>query len=342
MDSGSGPKLKDVAKLARCSPTTVSRVLNDHPFVSEEVRERVRRAAQSLGYVPNGSARALRSTRSRIVGIVIPTLKNAIYATMVDALEARLSKDGVSLIIGTSSYDAWSEHAQVTTLVERGAEAIVLVGHLHRKETIDLLNRQGIPHVYTYTSRSSETGASVGFDNTHAGAMAAEFLHSYGHRRFGMISGLTKDNDRATERRDGFVKTLAALGIKRSAIATAEAPYTIEGGVTAMRTLLAGAVSLTAVFCGSDTIAAGVVKFCNQQGMAVPGDLSVLGFDNLEIAELTSPQLSTIEVPAEEMGLRTAEYILAPASQRVFMRNRELNTRLIVRGSTGPAPRGDA
>lgn len=332
------PKLIDVARLADCSPTTVSRVLNDQPFVTEPVRLRVREAAEKLGYVPNGSARALRSTRSRIVGIVIPTLKHAIYAELVETLQAQLSKQGVSLIIGISSYDLKVEYIQVTTLVERGAEAIVLVGARHLKETTDLLTSKRILSVFTYTSELSGAAAAIGFDNRRAGAMAAEFLHSYGHRRMGMIAGLTKDNDRAAGRRDGYVSALTALGIPFAAIAVVEASYSLEGGNAAMRSLLQSPTPPTAVFCGSDILAAGAVKYCMKHGVAVPKDVSIIGFDNMEIAELSSPELTTIHTPSDEMGRLTAEYILSTSGQRDFMRHRELATRLVVRDTTGPAP----
>jgi LacI family transcriptional regulator len=336
-DNDNGPKLVDVAQLAGCSPTTVSRVLNNQPFVRPDVRERVLKAAQALGYVPNGSARALRSTRSRIVGIVIPTLKNAIYATMVDALEIRLSQDGVSLIIATCSYNLQSEYSQVKTLVERGAEAIVLVGCQHLKETMSLLEANRILCVYTYTYESNGIAAAVGFNNLQAARTAAEFLYGYGHRSIGMIAGVTEDNDRARDRRDGFLQALSELGLPRKSIPVVEAPYSLEAGFAAMRALMRRPKPPTAVFCGSDTLAAGAVKYCNQHEIKVPGDVSILGFDNLEIAELTVPELSTVEVPAEEMGILTAEYVLAPPKQREFMRHRELKTRLIVRNSTGPA-----
>ena len=130
-----GAKLIDVARLANCSPATVSRVLNGNPNVNEVVRDRVVRAARDLGYVPNGSARALRSTRTRLVGAIIPTLDHAIYATMVDGLQARLSEKDVSLIINTSGYDIDLEYEQARLLVERGVESVVLVGSTHRPAT---------------------------------------------------------------------------------------------------------------------------------------------------------------------------------------------------------------
>jgi LacI family transcriptional regulator len=330
-------KLKDVAIRAGCSPATVSRVLNDNPCVDADIRGRVLRAATELNYVPNGPARALRSTTSRLVGAIIPTLSHAIYATMIEGLQSRLSENKVSLIINTSLYDIGVEREQVRVLVERGVESIVLVGSRHRPETIDMLERYNVGHVFTYTTHAPSLGAAVGFDNVRAGSTAAKFLYDLGHRRFGMIAGITLDNDRAQGRVDGFLQMLSSLGIEASTVPVIEAPYKIESGHLSMKALLEQDPLITAVFCGSDILAAGATKFCNRAGIAVPERLSILGFDNLEVVDLTTPDLSTLEVPALEMGRLAADYILAPPTQRKHMRQRDLPIRLVIRGSTGPA-----
>ena len=332
-------KLVDVAKRAGCSPATVSRVLNNNPTVNLGVRERVLKAAADLGYVPNGSARALRSMKSRLVGAVIPTLDHAIYATMVNSLQARLVEKDVSIIISTSFYDIDMEWEQVRLLVERGVESMILVGSIHRKETIALLEQRKIAYVFTYTSASTDVGAAVGFDNEKAGRMAARYLLDLGHTKLAMIAGITENNDRAAARRDGFIAELEKQGIAKSDAPVLESAYKIEGGRNAMKRLMERPERPTAVFCGSDIIAAGVIKYCHENNIAVPADISVLGFDNLEIAELTTPDLTTVEVPAREMGMMAGDYLLATDAQRQHMRQRELPLRLVVRASTAPIAR---
>jgi LacI family transcriptional regulator len=256
---------------------------------------------------------------------------------MIDGLQSRLSENKVSLIINTSLYDIGVEREQVRVLVERGVESIVLVGSRHRAETIEMLERYNVGYVFTYTTNAPPKGAAVGFDNVKAGVTAAKFLFDLGHRRFAMIAGITLDNDRAQDRVDGFRHGLTALGIDISDLPVIEAPYRIESGYAAMKSILDSRRAVTAVFCGSDILAAGATKFCSQAGVAVPGDVSILGFDNLEVVELTTPELSTLEVPALEMGRLAADYILAQPTQRKHMRQRELPIHLIIRGSTGPA-----
>jgi LacI family transcriptional regulator len=332
-------KLTDVAKLAGCSPATVSRVLNGNPSVGKEVRELVMQAAATLGYVPNGSARALRSTKMRLVGVIIPTLDNAIYATMVDELQSRLAEKAVSLIINTSVYDIDLELEQARLLVERGAEAIVLVGSHHRPKTLALLDQRHIPYIFTYTSKATKSGAAVGFDNEDAGRTAARFLLDLGHTRVGMIAGITQDNDRAKGRVIGFLDEISRRGLDAEAVQIVEAAYKIHAGMAAMSSLMTSSNPPTAVFCGSDILAAGAIKYCSEYGIDVPGNVSILGFDNLEIAQLTTPELTTLEVPARDMGRLTAEYILATSTQRRHLRQQELAIRLVVRGSTTPAAR---
>ncbi|MCG5479994.1 substrate-binding domain-containing protein [Sinorhizobium alkalisoli] len=329
-------KLVDVARLAGCSPATVSRVLNNNPKVDVKVRDRVVKAAAQLGYVPNGSARALRSTKTRTVGAIIPTLDHAIYATMVNSLQARLSEKDVSVIINTSMYDIDIEFEQAKLLVERGVESVVLVGSVHRPETLAMLEQRNIAYVFTYTSLATDIGAAIGFDNVKAGAMAARYLVDLGHTQLGMIAGITENNDRASARRDGFLGELKRQGLANDNITVTESAYKIEGGRDSMRKLMTGPNPPSAVFCGSDIIAAGAIKYCHAEGIRVPEDVSVFGFDNLEIAELTHPELTTIEVPARDMGTIAAEYLLATPLQRQHMRQRELSLKLVVRASTAP------
>jgi LacI family transcriptional regulator len=339
MEIDGDPKLVDVARRANCSPATVSRVLNGNPTVNESVRERVVKAARDLGYVPNGSARALRSTRTRLVGAIIPTLDHAIYATMVNGLQARLAEKDVSLIINTSTYDIDLEYEQAKLLVERGVEAIVLVGAQHRPQTLAMLEQRRVPYVFTYTSSATDAGAAVGFDNEKAGMTAARYLLHLGHTRLAMIAGITQDNDRAKGRVEGFLNELGKAGLDLRQVPVLEGAYKVGAGRACMEKLMSARPRPTAVFCGSDILAAGAIKYCHDAEIAIPGDVSIIGFDNLEIAELTTPELTTLEVPSTDMGRLAADFVLASPLQRRHLRQRELAIRLITRNSTGPVSR---
>ena len=285
--------------------------LNGNPKVGPLEKERVMAAAAQLGYVPNSSARALRSSKTRLVGAIIPTLDHAIYAYMIDGLQDRLSRHGVSSSSArplTTSIPKWRRRASSSAAAWRpSCSSAPIIG---RRRWL-FLAKAGIARVFTYTSRLDGGDIAVGFDNRRAGASAARFLLDLRHRSFAMIAGVTRDNDRAADRRDGFIDELARAGIERAAVAIVEAPYKIDSGRSAMQSIMGSGRRPTAVFCGSDILAVGAVKFCHAAGIRVPEDVSIVGFDNLEVAELVNPELTTIEVPAREMGALAADTLLA-------------------------------
>jgi LacI family transcriptional regulator len=303
-------RIADVAKLAGCAPATVSRRLNNPAIVSADVVQAIDIAIEQLGYVRNDSARSLRSSRSRLVGAVIPTLRHSIYAELLAGLQHVLEKNGFAVIYNTSEYNLDEEHRQARTLVERGVEAIVLVGTRHRAKTLKLISAHNITCAVTYAFDEDFVFTCVGFDNRRAAALAANRLYDLGHRRFGMLAGITANNDRAQGRVEGFVEALAAKGIDPAKIVIREGRYQIGDGRAAMASLLDQDPQITALFCGSDVLAFGAMFECRRRAISIPADLSIIGFDNLEISAYTDPPLTTLNVPAYEIGRKAAQYIL--------------------------------
>jgi len=326
--------ISDVAQLAGCAPATVSRRLNTPEVVSPEVASAIDQAIEQLGYVRNGSARSLRSSRSSLVGAIIPTLRHAIYAEMLAGLQHVLEKNGFALIHNTSEYNLDEEYKKAITLVEHGVEAIVLVGTRHRAKTFELIKAHNITCAVTYALQDGFGLTSIGFDNARAAALAAEKLHACGHRRFGMLSGITSNNDRAKARVDGFIDALATLGIDPARITVREAPYQIGAARSAMAALLDAAPDISALFCGSDILAIGALHECKQRQIAVPEQLSIIGFDNLEISAYVDPPLTTLNVPAYEMGAEAGEYICRSEPGKAAPRRIELNVDYVERATT--------
>ncbi|SMF12846.1 transcriptional regulator, LacI family [Xaviernesmea oryzae] len=330
--------IADVAKLAGCAPATVSRRLNNPEIVSPSVVESIDHAIQALGYVRNGSARQLRSSRSHLVGAIIPTIRHSIYAEMLAGLQQSLERNGFALIYSTSEYDLDEEYKQALTLVERGIEALVLVGTRHRSKTFDLLNTHNVSCAVTYALQKDFNYTSIGFDNYRAAALAAQRLWALGHRTFGMIAGITTNNDRAQARVAGFTDTLLGLGATRDDVIIREAPYQIGAGRQMMASLLVAAPQISAVFCGSDVLAIGAMSELRSQGISVPDRCSIIGFDNLEIAAYVDPPLSTLNVPAYEMGVETGEWVVRSEPGKVIPRKVELDVEYVERGTTAKAP----
>jgi LacI family transcriptional regulator len=337
-DPARSPTVFDVAREVGCSIATVSRAINDPGRVSASIRQRVLEVVKRLGYVPNGSARALRSAKSRLMGAVIPTLSHAIYARLIESVQGRLSARGVSLLHVAVGYDLKLEAHHIRLLLEQGVEGVVLVGAHHRPESFSLMRDREVPFVATYAI-SANNIPFVGFDNYKAGRMVARYLADLGHRKLAMLAGITKNNDRAGERVRGFRDAAAQDGIGKEDIEVIEAPYRMDSGEAALRVVLDRRPDITAVFCGSDILAVGAMKECRRRGLHVPRDVSIVGFDNLEVAEYLSPALTTIAIPAEMMGAKAAEFLLANPDERQLHARVELETQLIVRETTAPPRR---
>ena len=332
-------RLSDVAEQAGCSTATVSRVLNRPEGVNRELRLRVDAAVRDLGYLRNSAARALRSRRTRTIGAVVPTLDHAIYARLLAALQGFTSEHGYSLLVTASGFQVDQELRQARLLVERGAEGLVLVGHSHSPELYAALERHGIPSVNTYSYLPNSRHASIGFDNRAASRQMTEYLLDLGHRDFALIVGYRKDNDRVKDRVDGSLEAIAGRGISSAHTLIVEEPYSIEGGREGLRRVMASRRP-TALICGSDVLAFGAIIECDSNGIAVPRELSVAGFDDLEFAAHLRPPLTTIRVPAAEMGRRAGEFLLAKIAGLPHAPHFPLETSLILRQSTAPPPRG--
>lgn len=330
-------RVTDVARLAGCAPATVSRALNNPDKVSADKRARVERAMLELGYVRNHAARALRSQRSNMVGVLIPTLDYALYARMVGAANATFSNAGISTLIATYNYDLDAEIREAKLLLERGAEALMLVGENHRPKLHQMLDQFSVPYVCTYVSTPNSKHPTVGFDNAAAAAKLAQHLVHLGHRRICVISGITKDNDRTTERLKGIKSELERRSIELSDSMITECPYSISDARRACALLLSrNDPRPTAIVCGNDVLAMGALVECRARRLKVPEDVSIVGFDNLEFSMHSNPPLTTMDVPAEEMGMAAASHILGNLNGDVVSLHNPVDVELILRESSAP------
>ena len=331
------PTIVDVAAAAGVSIATVSRALGGQSRVAPALAERVRAAASRLGYVPDRRGRALVQRRSNSIGAVVPTIDNPIFARALAALQVRLDADGYRLLLASTEYGEQRELAAVQALVEHGVDGIVLVGARHHAGVLPLIAARGIPVVCTWTYDPGGAIATVGFDNHDAMRRLVAHLTDLGHRRLAMIAGIAAGNDRAAARSEGFRAALAARGL--APVAVLERPYTIADGRAATRTLLAAARTPTALVCGNDILAFGALAEAREMGVAVPAELSVTGFDDVDLASHVVPPLTTMRVPSAAMGRHAAEHLLARLHGRDTLQALALDAELIVRGSTAPPPR---
>lgn len=334
------PTVEDVARAAGVSTATVSRALNRPSDVRPALRERVMAAVERLGYVAHAGARALTLNRSHTVGAVVPTIDNAIFANGLQSFQRRMAQGGYLVLLAFSDYDPAQELAQAQALLARGVDALALTGMSQVPELMALLAQRGLPHVHTGAFPGPAGTACVGFRNREAVARVVRYLVDLGHRRIGMLAGITAHNDRATDRVAGVREALDAAGLKLPATLLREAPYNLGAAREAARRLLAE--SPTALVCGNDVLAWGVLLECQAQGIDVPQQLSVVGFDDLELSRQWRPGLTTVHVPTERMWELAADYLLDRLEGRdVDVPQQEIAVELVVRGSTAP-PAGTA
>lgn len=338
MKSDQSPTIDDIAKAAGVSTATVSRVLNTPDVVRPKLRERVEDHVRKLGYVRHGAARALASARSHTVGVVIPTLDSAIFSSGVNAMENCLQKAGYTLVLSVTNYDREQEFVQIRRLIECGVDAMILVGKDHDEDTIRLLSQRNCPFVITWAFNETAGLPCVGFNNENAAREITQHLIDLGHRRIGAIAAIQDGNDRARDRVVGVKAALAAAGLELDPYNLIERPYAVTAGREAMRELLARpkTVRPTAVFCGNDVLAIGALLEAQALGYDVPGDISIVGFDDLPLAEHIVPGLTTIHVPSRRMGDAAASYVLDSIGGKASQPSVELPTSLMVRGTTAP------
>ena len=331
------PTVKDLAKEAGVSTATVSRALNQPDSVSEDLRHRVEAAAKKLDYMPSAAARILSSNKSNTIGAVFPTLNNAIFSGSIEAFENTLAENGYTLLLTVSSYDQKNEEKHIRRLLERGVDGILLVGLNHSKAVWEILEKAACPYVTIWGYRRNTDIPYIGIDNAKAAEQIIDHLVELGHKRIALLAGIVRGNDRAEQRLRGFKRGLKRHGQDADPALILQRPYGHEYGREALDIFLGHANPPTAIVCGNDVLAMGVLFEATARGIAVPGELSITGYDNLPITEHMMPAMTTVSIPSEEMGVHAAEALVKKLKHNEQLTSQCLPAPLIVRGTTGPA-----
>lgn len=334
--------LRDVARAAGVSTATVSRTINTPHVVSNEVRQRVEAVAERLGWVPDGAARALSTRRSGAIGAVFPVLTHGDFARATAALQAELQQSGYTLLLACSDYDLDQEYRQVRKFVERGVEGLVLVGENHHPLLLQLLDKQQVPFVNTFVYSRSSHGACIGPDNRKALHKMASYLADLGHREFGVLAQSTRNNDRAAARLSGVRDALSERGLAVRPQHIAMGEWTIGEGRAMFRRVVGASPRPTAVICGNAYLAVGAVLECMAMGLDVPGDVSIVGYDDIEIMSELPVPITTVRVRGDEIGRHTARFIVSRIEQTPADIVFEWEAELLVRRSSGPPPASGA
>jgi LacI family transcriptional regulator len=332
--------LEQVARLAAVSPATVSRALNRPELVAPATLSRVRAAVEQLQFVPHPGARSLSSGRSHVVGALIPHIGYSVFAELMDAVQQQCTAAGYNLVIGIYHFDADDELRQARQLVDSGVDALMLVGFRHHPQLFELLAARRVHYVCTDVYDPKSPHPSVGYDNRGIGRRIAEHLVGLGHRRFAVVTGDTRRNDRMAIRLAGFRSALRRHGLGLDPKALFEGDYTLADGRAGFARVMR--TKPTAVVCGNDVIAVGALLEARDRDVSVPGQVSMIGFDNLEWASEYSPALTTVNVPCTPMGVQAAQALLARIEGRAAPHAVEIALDIVVRATTAAPRRSSA
>lgn len=303
-------KLKDVADLAGVNMMTVSRVINQSGKVAEATRDKVLAAIKKTGYVPNLMAGSLATNKSRIVGCIVPTIDNSIFAETVRGLTESLAQGGYQLLLGQSNYDSTTEDQLVAAFLGRRVDGLVLTGAAHSAITTKRLKLAKVPVVETWDLPEKPIDMVAGFSNFEAGKAVGKYLLAQGHTR---ICFAGSEDERSSARLAGLQAACEKKAGKPSTIRLA-AGASFAGGRKIISDLMQMEIPKnrpSAIFFGNDALAAGALMECLARKIKVPEDLAIMGFADLDIAANLEPTLSTVRVPTRQMGQAAASMLLA-------------------------------
>lgn len=301
--------LSDVAERAGVSPVTVSRTIRHPEMVSEALRDRVGQAIEALNYIPNHLASALASTRTHIVGVIVPSLTNGVFDDYLAAIQDLLVPAGIQVLVSNTRYSEMEEERAIETLLGYHPEAMIVAGVDQTERSRYLLRHSRIPVVQTMDIADDPIDLNIGLSHSEAGRAAVFYLHARGHRK---IAHLTARGDpRARRRRAGYQSAMDELGLDTTGLVAAT-PHlsTVEIGGMMLVEILDRAPDVDAVFCCNDDLALGVLFECQRRGIRVPDDLGIVGFNDLDFCVASVPPLTTVSTERRLMGTWSAERVL--------------------------------
>lgn len=299
----------EVAKLAGCAPSTVSRVLNEHPNVSSATKTKVHTAMEKLNYRPNAVAQSLASQHTQCVGVMVNELGSSFFGALTGAIESTMRQHGKHTIVTAGHCDADIEKKGIEFLIDRKCDAIIVHAEaVSDSYLIDLIKRD-VPLFVINRDIKNYENHCISLDNKLGGVIATQAVINKGHTEIAYISGPLQKHD-ALERWEGHRQALADADINYNPLNVIEAAFTKQGGEAGFKILMQRNARFSAIVCGNDEIACGVMSAARQASINVPQMLSIVGFDNSPIATCTYPTLSTIDYPIAKMGQHAAERIL--------------------------------
>lgn len=303
MDHGDRkPTLKDVAALCGVSVISASRVMRNAPNISVELREKVEKAAQSIGYQRNRIAGSLRGQATELIAVIVPSMSNHVFPQIVDGIDSALKGSQLRLVLGMTKYDDAGEEAILRDMLTWNPAGVILSGLEHSDQTKDMLAHFSGPIIEVMDCDGDPLDVAVGVSMEEAGILIARHLVARGYQRIAYVGAWGERPKRSLKRRLAFEAELARLGRPIVGSVILDDASSLEIGAEGMKQLLARDLAIDAVFFANDDLALGALFYCQKHGISVPGDVALAGYNGLDMCQFVSPRLTTISTPRYEMG----------------------------------------
>jgi LacI family gluconate utilization system Gnt-I transcriptional repressor len=302
--------MRDVARAAGVSVMTVSRALNEPERVSDAMRRKVRSAVEETGYVHNRLARSLSSRRSDVVGLIVPGLRNSLFAETIQGISDVLAGEGFQLMVADSGHGLADEERLIAAFLGQRVAGLVLHNTTHTRHAAAMIRNAGIPVVENGDLTDAPLDSVVSYSNFEASRRMTTHLARLGYRAIGFVGLAVQDNERASARRRGYLAAMAALGRPADPRLILEQPAGLAAGADAVVRLVDRAPEIDAVFFAGDVLAIGALFECRRRGWAVPGRLGIASFDDIDLLRHVDPAVTTVRLPRYEIGRRSAECLL--------------------------------
>lgn len=293
--------IKDVAKATGTSITTVSRVINNSGYVSQKTREKVLEAIEELKYTPNALARGLVTDITKSIGLIVPDITSPYFSEIAKCIEKVASQYNYTIFLCNTNWDIEREKMYLNEFYQRRVDGIIYAIFRENEEISKLLSELGIPTLVLEKTKEQKNIKSIDIDNIHAGKIATDFLINKGNRKIGFIGGKSHVNV-SKYREYGYIDALKENGIKINEDRIVYSDFNIKGGYEAIKEFKNRNIEIDSLFLASDLMAIGAMNFLNQNRIKVPEDISIIGFDNIELSSIMQPSLTTVNLPIKEIA----------------------------------------
>jgi len=330
--------IRQVANRAKVSTATVSRTINHLPTVDPQLAKRVWKVVEELGYYPNSAARSLGSGRSRVFGLIVSEITNPFFPEIVQTFENLAVQHNYEIMLTSTIYDSKRMELSVRRMLERRVDGVAILTFGMEETLIEDLHFRKVPLVFVDVGPDLPRVSNICINYKNGIRQAVQHLAAFRHTRIAFITGPLHLKS-AVARREAFEQSMKEIGLDASLITIGD--HTMEGGMRSFRGLWQKRTLPTAILCSNDMTAIGVMREAYQRGIQIPSDLSLIGFDDIRLAQFVTPPLTTVQMSQRELATMAFEALVKDSERPVPSQGRTdyvMNTTLVLRNSTAVAP----